>query len=64
MGLKDPLRKTVEWNNKPFHIIGIIKNIIVESPYQPIQLYIYQATGDQAYITTIKINTHMGVYND
>jgi putative ABC transport system permease protein len=61
MGLKTPIGKTIEWDKKPFHIIGVIKNIIVESPYQTIQPYIYQATGDQAYITTIRLNARMGI---
>ena len=43
MALQHPLGKTIEWNGKPFHIIGVVKNIVVESPYQTIQPYIYQA---------------------
>ena len=61
MSLKDPLGKKIEWNGKPFHIIGVIKDIVVESPYQFVQPYIYQATGDQAYITTVKVNARMGI---
>jgi putative ABC transport system permease protein len=61
MGLKNPIGKTIEWDKKPFHIIGVTKNIIVESPYQSIQPYIYQATGDQAYVTIIRLNAGMGI---
>jgi putative ABC transport system permease protein len=61
MGLKNPIGKTIKWNDKPFQVIGVIKDIIFESPYQSIRPYIYQMTGDQSYVVTVKINTRMGV---
>jgi putative ABC transport system permease protein len=33
MGFKHPLGQMIEWKGKPFHIVGVIKNIIFESPY-------------------------------
>jgi putative ABC transport system permease protein len=61
MGFKDPIGKTVKWNDKAFHIIGIIKDIVFESPYKPVQPYIYQMTGDQSYVVTAILNNRKGV---
>ena len=61
MGLKDPIGKTIDWNGKSFHIIGVIQDIVIESPYKPAQPYIYQMTGDQSYFVTAKLNSHIGI---
>jgi hypothetical protein len=47
MGFKDPIGRTIDWNGKSFHVIGVIHDIVFESPYAPVQPYIYQMTGDR-----------------
>jgi putative ABC transport system permease protein len=56
MGLKDPIGKNIEWNGRRFQVIGVVQDIIFESPYQPVRPYIFQMTGDQSYVVTIKLN--------
>ena len=34
MGLKDPVGKTVTWQKHNFTIIGVVKNMVMESPYE------------------------------
>ncbi|HMF73460.1 MAG TPA: ABC transporter permease, partial [Flavitalea sp.] len=41
MGLADPVGETVRWYGKPFTVIGVIKNVIVESPFKPVRPAIY-----------------------
>ncbi|MEO5563917.1 MAG: ABC transporter permease, partial [Chitinophagaceae bacterium] len=62
-GLKDPVGKIVHWKGMPFHIIGVINDIVIESPYQPAKPYIYQMTGDQSYFVTVKLNSSIGMVN-
>jgi putative ABC transport system permease protein len=61
MGLKDPIGKAIDWNGKSFHVIGVIKDIIFESPYGTVQPYIYQMTGDQSYVVTASLNSQIGI---
>jgi putative ABC transport system permease protein len=62
MGLKNPIGKTIRWKNKPFTVIGVIRDIIFESPYQSVQPYVYEMGNDLGYaFVTVKINTAMGV---
>jgi len=61
MGLETPIGEPVEWNGKSFHVIGVIKDIVFESPYQPVQPYIYQMTGDQSYVVTARLNNQIGI---
>jgi putative ABC transport system permease protein len=62
MNLKHPIGTTIRWNNKPFTIIGVIRDIVFESPYQAVQPYVYEMGNDLGYaFVTIKLNTNRGV---
>jgi putative ABC transport system permease protein len=61
MGFKDPIGRTIDWNGKSFHIIGVVNDIIFESPYGTVQPYIYQMTGDQSYFVTASLNSQIGI---
>ncbi len=44
MGLKDPIGVTMKWFGRPYTIVGVVKDIIVESPYEevrPLFFYLY-----------------------
>ncbi len=41
MGLRDPVGVTVQWDGKPFHILGVIRDMLMESPYEPVHQVIY-----------------------
>ncbi|TRX60209.1 FtsX-like permease family protein [Fulvivirga sp. M361] len=60
MGLKEPIGSIVEWRGRPFHVIGVIEDIVFESPYQPVRPSIFQMTGDRSYLITARINPEYG----
>jgi hypothetical protein len=41
MGLKHPIGTTVKWGNKNYTVIGVVKNMIQESPYGQMRQTIY-----------------------
>ena len=41
MGLKDPVGVTVQWDGQPFHVLGVIRDMLMESPYEPVHQVIY-----------------------
>jgi putative ABC transport system permease protein len=41
MGLKNPAGQIVKWNGRPFRVDGVIKDMITESPYEPVQQTIF-----------------------
>lgn len=51
MKLKDPVGQTVRWTNRAwnvdqdFHIVGVIKNMIMNSPFEPVRPAIYLTYG-------------------
>jgi hypothetical protein len=34
IGFKEPLGKVIRWNDQTFTVIGVIKDMVVQSPYQ------------------------------
>ena len=46
MGLKDPIGETIQWGGQPFQIVGVIKDIIYNSPYGPTAPTVYYMSGE------------------
>jgi putative ABC transport system permease protein len=59
MGLKNPVGQVINWNEKKFTVLGVTKNMIVESPYEAIKptiFYINEGPG----LLNIRINPKVG----
>jgi putative ABC transport system permease protein len=56
IGLKEPVGKTIIWDDRPFTVIGVVKDMLVESAYQPIRASMYHCTRDEGNILVMKIN--------
>lgn len=41
MGLKKPVGTVVRWNNRDYTVVGVIKDMIMESPYEPVKQTVY-----------------------
>jgi putative ABC transport system permease protein len=63
IGLKDPVGKTIMWDDKPFKVIGIVKDMLVESAYQPIRASMYHYSKDQGNLLLMKINPALSASN-
>ena len=61
-GLKDPLNKTIRWHGVEHPIIGVVRNMIMESPYQTVQptFFTLQANTRIRYVM-IRIKPMMAV---
>ncbi|MET6998899.1 ABC transporter permease [Chitinophaga defluvii] len=56
MGLKDPVGKTITWDDAPYTIIGVIKDMVVESPYDAIRPSLYYMDGGSGSRMIVKVN--------
>jgi putative ABC transport system permease protein len=54
MGLKNPVGETITWGKK-YTILGVIKNIVMQSPYESVKQAVYYITPEAGYLN-IKIN--------
>ncbi len=56
MGLKNPVGETIKWDGIPFTIIGVIKDMVIESPYAPIRPTLYHLSKDIGNVLTVRLN--------
>lgn len=56
MNLKDPVGKVVTWWGKPLSVIGVIQNMVIESPYDEARPIIYVYLNYPGNMNIIKLN--------
>ncbi|HWD86644.1 MAG TPA: ABC transporter permease [Mucilaginibacter sp.] len=54
-GLKSPIGKIIRKDGKAYHIVGVIDNMVMQSPYTPVQPTIFMVDYNWANIITIKM---------
>jgi putative ABC transport system permease protein len=56
IGFKNPVGETITWDKQPFKVIGVIKDMIVESPYQKVRPQLFHIDPDPGAYAIIKLN--------
>lgn len=60
IGFKDPVGKVIRWNGEPFTVIGVVKDLLVQSPYQPVRPSIFNLSKLGVNVAIIKLNPQYG----
>ena len=55
IGFKNPIGQMVTYSKKPYTVIGVIQDMIMDSPYTPVMPTIFTEDYDWANVITIKI---------
>ncbi len=57
LGFKgSPVGKILKWNDKPYTIIGVVSDIMAESPFYPVRPSLYHINIDNVYNMVIRLN--------
>lgn len=56
MGMKDPVGKIIKWDGEPLKIIGVIRDMLMESPYASIRPSLYCVRKDHNEYAVLKIS--------
>jgi len=56
MGLKNPVGQIITWSGNPYTIIGVIEDVIMESPYEPVKPSLFCMARSHDNFAVIKIN--------
>jgi len=59
LGFKKTVGATLTWEGKPYTIIGISKDMVVESPYEPARASLFHISKDGGNVIIMKINPEM-----
>jgi ABC-type antimicrobial peptide transport system permease subunit len=58
-GLKNVVGEVFQWNDQPHTVVGVVKDLVMESPYQPIKPTIFYLDYGWANDITIRLNPKM-----
>jgi len=59
LGFKKPVGETIRWYDKTFTIIGVVKDMVMESPYEPSKQTIFYLEPNIGGIVNIRLNPSM-----
>ncbi|HEY9487011.1 MAG TPA: ABC transporter permease, partial [Chryseosolibacter sp.] len=63
LGFENAVGEILTWNERPFTIIGVIKDMIIESPYQPVRPSLWHIDqNDNVNLVILKLNPEMGAH--
>ena len=55
IGLKDPIGKVIRWEGNPYTIIGVVADLLVQSPYRPVRPSLFHLSTNHN-VLILKIN--------
>lgn len=65
MNIKDPIGKIVRWGDdstaRRYTIVGIVRDMVMSSPYQPVKQAVYLLTNDNVNVINLKLNPNKSV---
>jgi putative ABC transport system permease protein len=56
LGFKNPVGKILKWENEPYTIIGVVSDIMAESPFYPVRPSLYHCDKGNKWVLTLKLN--------
>ncbi|GHB83676.1 ABC transporter permease [Persicitalea jodogahamensis] len=59
MGLENPVGEIVRWQDMDFRIIGVVKNLVTQSPYEPVKQTIFFVEQSRNSLLSMKLNPGM-----
>lgn len=59
MGLKEPIGKMVKWHGKYYQIIGVIDDMVMGNPFEPVYPTIFSLNYNWASVINVKLNPRM-----
>jgi len=62
MGMKNVLGTTINWDGKPFHVIGVVKDMVMQSPYEPVFRTVFVTNNDAQSVINLRINPSTGTH--
>ncbi len=56
IGFKTPVGETITWDGKPYKIVGVIKDMVVQSPYEPVRPSLFHLAPGTGNVVNLKLN--------
>lgn len=56
MGLKNPVGETIRWFGSPLKVVGVSKDMVMQSPYEPVRPTLFTLSADRPSFIIAKLN--------
>ena len=63
IGLKDPVGKIIKWNDKPYRVVGVVEDLLVQSPYKPVRPSLFHVSNRNVSVFIIRMNPQWSAKN-
>jgi len=63
IGLKNPIGKILYWEKRPFKVIGVVKDLLVQSPYKPVRPSMFHIDTSQQNVFIMRMNPSWSVHD-
>jgi putative ABC transport system permease protein len=61
MGLKDPLNETIKWHGKDWKVLGVVKDMVMTSPFDPITPVVFLMDDKQRSFNVVNLKLKTGM---
>ena len=62
-GFKNPIGQTIRWLDRDHVIVGVVKDMVMESPYQPVRPTIFHLNPYWARLITVRIKPGLSLHD-
>ncbi|MDW3647191.1 MAG: FtsX-like permease family protein [Bacteroidia bacterium] len=56
MGMEDPIGKQLRWNDKAYTIIGMVEDMLIQSPYKPVRPSLFHLSTEEENVFILKLH--------
>lgn len=56
MNIRNPVGKIINWDGNLYHVIGVVKDMVMQSPYEPVFRTVFVTNNDPQQVIDIRIN--------
>jgi ABC-type antimicrobial peptide transport system permease subunit len=56
MNIKNPVGKIINWDGNLYHVIGVVKDMVMQSPYEPVFRTVFVTNNDPQQVIDIRVN--------
>ncbi|MBS1557312.1 MAG: ABC transporter permease [Bacteroidetes bacterium] len=62
LGFENPVGEVLTWDKRAYTIIGVIKDMIIGSPYEPVRPTLFHISKDEGSVILLKLNKSIGAH--
>jgi putative ABC transport system permease protein len=63
MNIKNPVGKIIDWDGNLYHVIGVVKDMVMQSPYEPVFRTVFVTNKDPQQVIDIRVNPSASMHD-